>query len=428
MRRPLLLGLLLYGLLLLGLAGMRGALLALAIPLVVYLGAALLDRPQAPRLSATRTLSSARVMPGAPVTVTLAITNGGARLDELLLEDPTPAGLAVIDGATSLLATLDPGATIELSYTVSGGRGLHQFADLRATARDRLGLFEQRIALAAPAQLVVVPQVVRLRRMTLRPRRTRIYAGAVPARSGGPGVEFFGVREYQAGDPTRWINGRLTARHPEALYVNEFEQERVTDVGLILDARRPSDVRTSQGALFEHGVQAAATLADALLAHGNRVGLLVHGSAISWTLPGYGKVQRERILRALAGAGHSSLPLIDRLDYVPVRVFPARSQLILISPLLPHDHEALIRLRARGYQLLVISPDPIAFERQGLEADAAVALSARVARIERTLLLRRLWRAGIPVIEWAVDRPFQQVAEAALGRVQLWSGPAAGAL
>ena len=422
MRRPLLLSLLIYGLVLLGLASLRGELIALALPLVIYLGAALLDRPDPPRLAVARSLSSDRVMPNAPVVVTLAITNEGARLGEVLLEDVLPEGLRAVDGATSLLTSLAPGATVELRYTVAGARGLHRFADLRATARDRLGLFGARASLPAAAQLVVVPEVIRLRRVAIRPRRTRIYAGSVPARQGGPGVEFFGVREYQAGDPRRWISPRLTARRPDTLFVNEFEQERVTDVGLMLDARRPSDIRTPQGALFEHAVQATAALADALLTHGNRVGLLVYGSTLNWTLPGYGKVQRERILRALARAGQSSLPLFERLDYLPTRVFPARSQIVLISPLMPYDHEPLIRLRARGYQLLVISPDPVGFELAGLPDDPAVALAARLARLERALLLRRLWRAGVPVVEWSVDRPFQQVAEAALGRMPGWAG------
>ena len=423
--RPLLLSLLIYGLVVLGLASVRGEMIALALPLLVYLGAALLDRPDAPRLSVSRSLSSDRATPGAPVVVSLVITNTGTPLDDLLLEEVVPDGLTVIDGTPSVLTALAAGATVELMYTVSGGRGFYRFDDVQATARDRLGLFDARVELSAPGQVVIVPEVIRLRRLAIRPRRTRVYAGAVPARQGGPGVEFFGVREYQAGDPTRWINGRVTARHPEALFVNEFEQERVTDVGIILDARVQSDVRTAHGALFEHAVQATAALADALLAHGNRVGLLIYGSTLTWTLPGYGKVQRERILRALARARQRDLRVFG-LDYLPTRVFPARSQLILVSSLLPHDQDALIRLRARAYQLLVISPDPIAFEQQGADEDRAAALAARIARLERTLLLRKLWQAGIPVVEWPIEQPFQQVAEAALSHAPLWAMSAGG--
>ena len=44
-------------------------------------------------------------------------------------------------------------------------------------------------------------------------------------------------------------------------------------------------------------VNAAASLADAFLTAGNRVGLLIYGLYINWTNPGYGKRQRENILR-----------------------------------------------------------------------------------------------------------------------------------
>ncbi|MCL7455525.1 MAG: DUF58 domain-containing protein [Anaerolineae bacterium] len=41
-----------------------------------------------------------------------------------------------------------------------------------------------------------------------------------PARAGPAPI--FGVREYQAGDPRRWINWRVSARHPRSLFTNEF--------------------------------------------------------------------------------------------------------------------------------------------------------------------------------------------------------------
>jgi uncharacterized protein (DUF58 family) len=257
---------------------------------------------------------------------------------------------------------------------------------------------------------------MKLRRVPIRPRRTRAYAGPVPARQGGSGVEFFGVREYQIGDPLRWINWQVSARHPPSLYTNEFEQERITDVGLILDARRRTDIQGRRGTLFEHAVRATASLASAFLSEGNRVGLLVYGGFLDWTFPGYGRVQRERILRALAGAETGESQVFESLDFIPTRYFPAQSQLVLISPLCEDDAPPLIRLRARGYQLLVISPDPIAFEAQSLQAAPAVPLAVRVARLERGLLLRRLRRAGIRTVDWQVETPFSRVVHASLSR------------
>jgi uncharacterized protein (DUF58 family) len=308
---------------------------------------------------------------------------------------------------------------------VKGERGVFHFQDVRVTASDFLHIFRRRATFVAPGQLVVLPEVLKLRRMAIRPLRTHGAAGPVPARRGGSGVDFFGVREYQPGDPLRWINWRMSARHPRALFTTEFEQERIADVGLIVDARRRHDVRSRDGALFEHAIRAAASLADAFLSDGNRVGMLIYGSFLDWTFPGYGKVQRERILRALARARIGESLVFDNLDYLPTRFFPARSQIVLISPLCQEDVPTLIRLRARGYQLLVISPDPVTFEaksllERGTASWSAVLMGTRIARLERVMLLRELRQAGIQIVDWRVSQLFDQVVHTSLGRTPHW--------
>jgi uncharacterized protein (DUF58 family) len=80
----------------------------------------------------------------------------------------------------------------------------------------------------------------------------------------------------------------------------------------------------------------------------------------------------------------------------------------------------LVRLRARGYQLLVVSPDPVRFEARALGAQPGVDLATRIARLERALLLRRLRRAGIQIVDWQVDRPLDRVVHASLGRAPQW--------
>ena len=132
--------------------------------------------------------------------------------------------------------------------------------------------------LPTDGQLFILPPVLRLRRVAIQPRRTRIFSGTIPARQGGSGVEFFDVREYQQGDSPRWINWRATARHPQNVFSNEFEQERAADVGLILDGRhRTNDF--GDRSIFENSVLATAALADTFLNAGNRVGLLFLWSA-----------------------------------------------------------------------------------------------------------------------------------------------------
>lgn len=418
MSKPVLVSLLIYGLVFTALITRNGAVLALAIPLVLYLGVAILYRPGQIRLKASRTLSVNLVSAEESVAVTLSLTNEGEPLDELLLADLLPPSVTLLDGQTGLLTALPAGGTVELSYRLRGPRGYYSFPGVQVTATGRFGLFQTQEILAAPGEFLVLPEVTRLRRVAIRPRQTRVYSGAIPARQGGPGVEFFGVRDYQPGDPLRWINSRASARHPHTLFINEFEQERVADVGLILDARQQSDAHGPAGALFEHSIRATAALADVFLNGGNRVGLFIYGRSLDWTYPGYGKVQRLRILQALARAKTGGGHVFEKLEHLPARLFPARSQLVLISPLLPADATELIALRARGYRLLVISPNPLPFEREGLPDSDAVAAAARLANLERQLLLVKLRQADVRVVDWAVETPFEYAAHAALSRIQ----------
>ncbi len=413
----LLLSLLAYGLFFLGLVSLNGAVIALAIPLVLYLGEALLFAPRKPKLHVTRVFDSDCIDQGKSAVVTLSITNKGNRLEEVVIRDVLPAYLELLDGETQTFTCLGADETVTLDYTVTGKRGSFNFDTVQVTASDHLGLFHRRMEFSVPGQLLVLPKVWKLRRVSIRPLRTLGSAGPIPARRAGAGVDFFGVREYQIGDPRRWINWRVSARHESALFTNEFEQERIADVGLILDARQRSEIQIKGQSLFEHAVLATASLANAFLSDGHRVGLLVYGRGLEWTLPGYGKIQRERILQALARAKTGDSMVFESMDYLPTRLFPAKSQIVLISALCQDDPEMLLRLKARGYQVLIVSPDPITFEANALASEPNIEVATRVARVERALLLRQLQRIGIQVVDWVVDRPLDQSLHATLGRL-----------
>jgi uncharacterized protein (DUF58 family) len=420
MSRPLLLGLIIYSLLMAGIATVRGELLTLALPFVVYLLAGFLRVPDEIRLEATRHLSTERTSPNADVVVSATITNRGSHMEEILLVDQVPEGLQIRSGFSRHLLRLPAGGSYTFTYTVSGPRGGYGFEKIQVRVNDHLAVTGRTVQVDAKGQLFVFPPVLRLRRVAIRPRRTRVYAGTIPARAGGTGTEFFGVREYQPGDPPRAINWRASARHAEALYSNEFQQERVADIGIVLDGRLRTNEFAGGHSLFEHSVQAVAALADALLTQGNRVGLLIYASYLRWTFPGYGKVQRERILHSLAHAKSGGSEVFSVLENLPTRLFPPESQIILVSPLTDDDLMPLVQLRAQGYQVLVVSPDPVKFELSYLPGNSNVELAGRVIHMERTLLLQRIQRASIQVLDWNVAEPFDLVVKRKLGHAPAW--------
>ena len=219
-------------------------------------------------------------------SVSVTITNRGNTLPELVVEDRISSGLSLSLGAPRHLVLLRKGEAYTFSYTVAGPRGGYAFESVCAEAGDPLGLYRLRRTFHTTGPLFVFPKAARIKDIPIRPRRTRVYAGSIPARLGGAGIEFFGVRAYQSGDPPRAINWRASARHSvgrtatahESLFSNEFQQERVADVGIVLDGRQRTNLFGGGRFLFEHSVLAAAALSETFLNQGHRLGLLVYGS------------------------------------------------------------------------------------------------------------------------------------------------------
>jgi uncharacterized protein (DUF58 family) len=131
--------------------------------------------------------------------------------------------------------------------------------------------------------------------------------------------------------------------------------------------------------------------------------------------PGYGKIQLNRMLHCIAKARPGSKHGYLSLDQVPLRMFGSRALIVIVSPLTASDLQVFPRLRARGNQGLLISPDPIAFGRSSSPRDPAGRLAVRLARIERRLLLRSIAQLGIHVIDWQVQEPLPPLVRDALG-------------
>jgi uncharacterized repeat protein (TIGR01451 family) len=420
MNRPAFLTAALFVLLITALLSKEGGVLILAAPLLFYQIAGLLTQPENVDLKVERSLDPERANPNDLVTVRISIHNFGSDLTEVLVEDVLPEGVVLNSGTPRQIFTLPRGKTAALEYVISAQRGTYHFENVRVEVGNELGTLHYTRFIPAPGQLFIVPNVLRLKYIAIRPRRTRVYVGNIPARVGSTGTEFFGVRNYQPGDSPRSINWRASARHEE-IYSNEFQQERAADVGIILDARKLSNFFAGKHSIFDHSVMAVAALAEALLMQGNRVGMGIQGAMLYWTYPAYGKVQRERIMRNLMRAHPEETPAFARLPRLPFGIFPARSQIVLVSPLITdplvaNDLEVLTQWRARGYQVLAVVPDPVSFELSLLPSDPDTSLAGRVVYLERRVALRRLLNAGVQVIEWDVAKPFDQVVGPYLSR------------
>ena len=406
-RKTLVIGLIICSLLLAALLTLNRELALLTMPFLVYLGWGVFKAPTSGQihLAAHRSVSRSQSNDETVVEVSVSVENLGAEMLYVHLHDSVKTGMKLVDGYLEKFMTLQPGEEAQMGYTFTAGRGNFAWKTVKAVVSDPLKLIETSLDLPAAAEIQLLPKMRRFKPIQMRPRSTLHSPGSIPARLGGGGTDFWGVREYHPGDSLRRLDWRQTARHPHEFFTKEFEQEEIAEISLILDSRRKVELRLESDSLFEHSLGATASLAEMFLHQGHRVSLLVYGESMLQAYPGYGKIQLHRIMDCLSrtqiGMEGGSL---DNLEYLPIRMFPSHALIVIISPLASNDWSLFPRLRAMGYQVLLISPDAVDFATRTLPQDLTNRLAFRAARIERHLKLRNIAQLQVQVIDWRVDQ------------------------
>jgi len=390
--------------LLAGLVVGRVELVALAAPfaLAAVVGAAL---ARAPQLTGALILDRERALEGEEVhaSVELASPNGADRLDVFL---PLAEGLRAGEGNPRAVA-LASGASRTVELTVGCERwGAFALGPVLVRARDRLGFHAWEAQVGVRQPLRVYPTVETLRTM-LAPLETQVFIGNQVSRARGDGIEFADIREWEPGDRRRRINWRASARRGE-LWVNEQHPERNTDVVLFLDTF--TDVRTGVRGTLDMTIRAAASLAHRYLQRKDRVGVVSFGGFLSWLLPASGTRQLYRIVDSLLQMDVVLSFAAKGIDILPPRTLPPKALVLALTPLLDmRSAAALLDLRARGFDLVVIEVSPVPFVRP--RADALSQLSYRLWRLSRESLRRRYEQAGVPVVEWTDGEALEVVLE-----------------
>lgn len=392
----------------------------LALPPAMFLAVGALFPPPVPALVAVRSVSRERVHVGMPVEVELAIHNDGPSLGLVEVVDQVPRGLAVVRGTDHIIASLPSGGDLRLRYVVRPTiKGDFEIGPVRARALDPLGFGAEDAVLPVASRVVAAPQMEDLRRTRLAPRRTRPWYGQVTSRRLGIGTDFWGVRDYVPGDEVRRVNWKASARL-DRLFSNEYEGERSGDVVIVLDARREAFVGTETDNPIEHGVRAALGIAENVLASRNRVGLIVQRDVLDRVSLAFGRKQLYRILDHLVHVRPGGDWPFAHIGWVVQRFFPRDSLIVLISPLSDRTAlDAVLDLAASGYEIVIVSPSPLAIQRrlgtEGTGQDAAF----RILRMERENLLTELRRVA-QVIDWHPATPLALP----LRRMERWLPPA----
>jgi len=276
-------------------------------------------------------------------------------------------------------------------------------------ARDRLGFYTWETRPGGTAPLRVYPSVETLHAL-LPPLETQVFVGNQVSRTKGDGIEFADVRAWAPGDRPRRINWRATARRGE-LWVNEQHPERNTDVVLFLDTFTNAELGTS--GTLDLTVRAATSLAHRYLQRKDRVGLVSFGGFLSWLLPASGTRQLYRVVDSLLQMDIVLSFAARDVNVLPPRSLPPKALLLALTPMLdPRTGAALLDLRARGFDLVVVEVSPVPFVDPG--GGELERLAYRLWRLTREAMRTRYQHAGIPVVEWIdgvpLNVPLEEVA------------------
>ncbi len=309
---------------------------------------------------------------GDTVKMDLSVTNSGPAVSFAAVLDEIPDGTALVSGEPVFCGPLPNGETVTATYTLRADRGVHVQATIRVLVWARLGLSLDEYRFDCPTFVAALPRVETLPTIRIRPRKTHTAVGPVKARVAGPGVEFFGCRAYVPGDDIRRVNWRSFAKYDRP-FVNEHEDERMTDVIVVLDVRVTAHVRSGVESTFEPSCRAAASLVAHFIRQGNRVGFLLYGQTVDWIQPAGGRFHLEKILGTIARAHPARSFAFENLANLPLQMLPSGSQIVVVSPL-SRAGDALVaaKLRARGCSVLVIYADSLELEREAQPPDDAL--------------------------------------------------------
>jgi len=382
----------------------RPELVALGAPFALLLVVGLV-LPAPSTVSTTLQLTQTLVVEGEEIDAELRLD--AVPTGEVQLAVRLPEGVRAVDDVEALLVTVPATGTRLLPLRLRCDHwGAYTLGDLVVRTSDPFSLRVRDRAFRGDAVLRVYPGAPRLPSL-VAPLQTQPFAGNRVARMKGDGIEFADIRPYSFGDRVRRINWRQSAAR-QTLFVNQQHPERNSDVIVFLDSF--TEVRGHGTSTLDHAVRASASLVEHYLSERDRVGLVTFGGVVRWLAPASSQTQLHRIIDALL-----ETEVVFSFAWKDIEVLPARSLtphalVIALSPLLDERSvKALLDLRGRGFDLVVvdISPLPLAQQPKSREGQLAV----RLWRLWRQAVRFQYERLDVAVVEWDGVRPLGEAIE-----------------
>jgi len=240
----------------------------------VMIGARLWTWRSLSRLRHRLTVDRKRVFPGEHLTLKMIAENGKLLPIWLQMRIPVggllrPPGERVLTKESSLLWYQR--AHFEWDLTAER-RGVYQIGPLQIEAGDLFSFFSKRKRTEEVHAIIVYPRLVPLKSFFL-PRQD--FFGVPKAKSPVQDpVYILGTRDYQQGQPAKYIHWKASARH-NRLQEKVFESTHQEKILLAINVSPFEQDKAEEE--FEHALEVAASLAVRLDEQGLSVGLVANG-------------------------------------------------------------------------------------------------------------------------------------------------------
>ena len=321
----------------------------------------------------------------------------------VMLAPCLPAGVVMTTQVRTVQVPARQGAMIGLA-AVSRRLGEIRWPAQPARIAGPLGLAWWSVRLEGTGHSTVVPAMLELKESA----SGAAAAGTRLSRVIGPGAHVEQLRDYRAGDPLRVIDWRATARHRQ-LVSRDFAEDQHLDVILVLDVGRSSRIQCGELDRLGHYVNAAARMAQHVVAQDDRIGLMLFGDAPLAVVPptrGHAGVMRVRELLSRIQSQSTDSNVIHAAAQVLKRVHQ-RSLVVLLTDIDDASSEgqlaaALRLLQPRHFPFVVglsqLDPALIADQVPQAWLDPWLSLAAAHTLSQRERGIRALRATGAQVI------------------------------
>lgn len=360
------------------------------------------------RIEIIRMLPEPKTFEGDRIVVHLRIINKGRSLGLLEVFDKIPTTMRITDGSNKIVVNLRPNEVVDLTYVIECPlRGYYLLGPVLLRKRDFFSIFCETQTIQNRSYLTVYPRMEEVKQLPMISKYRKMHPGSLLMKRIGYGTEFHSIRDYVSTDPFKKINWKATAKYHK-LMVNQFELEDVFDAMIFVDARDITKTGTVLRNPLEFSVKAAATLAKSFMRRTNRVGLVTYGSKVRVIRPGAGETQMTTIISTLTGTYASGNTTLKSAVRTAMPYLTPRSPIVIISPLDEDDsvNEIIRNLTAQNYDITVISPSSIEFER---EATGLYSPKYLMIKLERENRIAELTKYDVRVIDWTPDIPVSEV-------------------